>query len=64
MTRSDEGMTPDHEEGIAQNERDAEESVRPNAGDPKHNTTPPGNPDTDHEAVEKGQENLGRIAGR
>ncbi len=64
MNRSDEGMTPEHEQDIAQEERDADEAGRRNAGDPEHNTTPPGNPETDQEAVEKGEDNLGRIAGR
>ena len=64
MNRSDEGKTPEHEGDMAQNERHAEERRRQNAGDPDHNTTPPGNPETDDEAVEKGEDNLGRIAGR
>lgn len=64
MTRSDEGVTREHGQDVAQDERGAEEAGRPNAGDPEHNTTPPGNPETDEEAVEKGEENLGRIAGR
>jgi hypothetical protein len=64
MNRSDEGMTPEHEQDIAQDERDAEETGRANAGDPEHNSTPPGNPETDDGAVEKGEDNLGRIAGR
>ena len=64
MTRSDEGMTPEHEDDIVQDERDAEENGRPSAGDPEHNTTPPGNPETDDDAVAKGEDNIGRIAGR
>ena len=38
------------------------------AGEPEHDPTqhpaPPGNPPTDQDAVEKGEENLGRITGR
>lgn len=64
MTKSDEGMTPQHEEDIAQDERD---EGRPESGadeDASQQTSPPGNPETDDAAVEKGEDNLGRIVGR
>lgn len=63
MTRTDEGMTPEHEDDIAQTERDGE---GPSAGgdDPAHNAAPPGNPETDSDAVEKGEEQIGRVVGR
>jgi hypothetical protein len=32
--------------------------------DPIQHPAPPGNPDTDEEAVAKGEENLGRVTGR
>ena len=65
MSRSDEGMTPRHEDDIAQEERDSEASAGTHAGgDEAHRTSPPGNPATDEEAVDKGEENLGRITGR
>jgi hypothetical protein len=64
MTRTDEGMTPDHEEGTAEEERDAAQGERANAGDPEHNTTPPGNPEADDDAVAKAEESLGRVTGR
>jgi hypothetical protein len=31
--------------------------------DPTQNPAPPANPETDHEAVEKGRENIERIVG-
>jgi hypothetical protein len=64
MTKSDEGMTPQQEEDIAQDERD---EGRPEGGadeDVSRQTSPPGNPETDDAAVEKGEDNLGRIVGR
>ncbi len=65
MARSDEGMTPRQEQDIAQEERDTEE--RSGAGpehDPTRDPKPPGNPETDEEAVEKGEEQIGRVVGR
>lgn len=57
-------MTPQHEEDIAQDERD-EGRVEPAASeDVSEQTSPPGNPETDDEAVEKGEDNLGRVVGR
>lgn len=64
MARTDEGMTPKHEDDIAQEERDTEGGERPSAGDPEHNTTPPGNPQTDDDAVAKAEDSLGRVSGR
>ena len=64
MTQRGEGRTPEDEEDPAQNERGATGGEGPSAGDPEHNTTPPGNPETDDEAVARGEENIGRIAGR
>lgn len=63
MTRTDEGMTPKHEDDIAQDERD-EEGTPSAENDPAHNAAPPGNPETDSEAVEKGEEQIGKIVGR
>ena len=48
-------------------EQDATETqgqARPETGidqDPSQNTSPPSNPETDHEAVEKGKENLNSV---
>jgi hypothetical protein len=65
MTRTDEGMTPDHEGEIVQEERDAEERApHGDDNDPIRDPAPPGNPDTDREAVEKGEEQIGRVVGR
>ncbi len=59
--KSDEGMTPEHEEDIAQDERD-EGRPESGAGDEvSRQTSPPGNPETDDAAVEKGEDNLGRV---
>lgn len=61
MAKSDEGVTPQHEEDIAQDERHGD---RPESGadeDVSQQTAPPGNPETDDQAVEKGEENLGRV---
>jgi hypothetical protein len=63
MTKSDESGTREHEEDVVQAES-AAGGDRPSAGDPEHNTTPPGNPETDDEAVAKGEDTLGRITGR
>ena len=59
--KSDEGMTPQHEEDIVQDERD---EGRPEAGageDAFPQTSPPGNPETDDAAVEKGEDSLDRL---
>ncbi len=64
MTRSDEGMTPKHEEDIAQDERDQRRSEAQAGDDVSEQTSPPGNPETDDVAVEKGEDNLGRVVGR
>jgi hypothetical protein len=63
MTRTDEGMTPEHEDDIAQDERDRE-GLPSGEYDPAHNAAPPGNPETDGDAVEKGEEQIGRVVGR
>lgn len=58
-------MTPEHEQDIAQEERDAEERSRAHGEhDPVRSPAPPGNPETDEEAVEKGEEQIGRVVGR
>ncbi len=64
MTKSDEGMTPQHEEEIAQDERDGVRSEPGADQDVSQQTAPPGNPETDDQAVEKGEDNLGRVVGR
>ena len=60
MTESDE--TTQQEAGAAR----AEEGRAPADAehDPIQHPAPPSNPETDQEAVEKGEENLGRITGR
>lgn len=58
-------MTPEHEQDIAQEERDAEERARPRGEhDPTQDPAPPGNPETDETAVEKGEEQIGKVVGR
>lgn len=64
MTKSDEGMTPQHEEDIAQDERDAGGPESRADEDVSQQTSPPSNPETDDAAVEKGEDNLGRVVGR
>ncbi len=61
MAKSDEGMTPQHEEDIAQDERPEARSESGADEDVSQQTAPPGNPETDDQAVEKGEENLGRV---
>jgi hypothetical protein len=64
MTKSDEGMTPQHEEDIAQGDRDEERPESEAGEDVSQQTSPPGNPETDDAAVEKGEDNLSRVVGR
>ena len=64
MTQSDEGMTPQHEEDIAQDERDERRPEAAAGDDVSEQTSPPGNPETDDVAVEKGEDTLGRVVGR
>ena len=64
MRGTDEGTPAERDEDTVAEERDPAGENRPSAGDPEHNTTPPGNPETDDEAVAKGEQNMGRIAGR
>ena len=64
MTQSDEGMTPQHEEDIAQDERDGRRPEAAAGDDVSEQTSPPGNPETDDVAVEKGEDTLGRVVGR
>lgn len=59
MTRDDEGTAPRHEEDSAGADHDATEQT-----DPTQNPAPPGNPETDQEAVDKGEEQIGKIVGR
>ena len=64
MAKSDEGMTPQHEEDIAQAERAGDRSEPAADLDVAQKTGPPGNPETDDQAVEQGEDNLGRVVGR
>ena len=59
--KSDEGMTPQHEEAIVQDERDEGGPETGEGDDVFRQTSPPGNPETDDAAVEKGEDNLGRV---
>jgi hypothetical protein len=65
MTQS-EDPTPPEQDRHSASPRSDEEARRPGAGehDPTQHPSPPGNPETDDEAVAKGEENLGRITGR
>lgn len=64
MTKSEQGLTPQHEEGIAQDERDEVRADPAANQDVSQQTAPPGNPETDDQAVEKAEDNLGRVVGR
>ncbi len=64
MMKSDEGMTPQHEEDIARDERDEGRSESAADEEVSRQTSPPGNPETDDAAVEKGEDDLGRVVGR
>ena len=64
MTKSDEGINPQHEDDIAQDERDERRPGAAAGDDVSEQTSPPGNPETDDAAVEKGEDNLGRVVGR
>lgn len=64
MTKGDEGMIPQHEEGIAQDQRGGVRSEPGADHDVSQQTAPPGNSETDDQAVEKGEDNLGRVVGR
>ena len=64
MTKSDEGMNPRHEEDIAQVDREEGPPATRGGDDVSEQTSPPGNPETDDAAVEKGEDNLGRVVGR
>jgi len=64
MTKSDEGMTPQHEEDIAQDERDEGRPETSARDDVSRQTSPPGNPETDDAAVEKAEDSLSRVVGR
>ena len=56
--------TPQGEGDRAQDEQAVHASGAAGPDDQAHRTAPPGNPETDREAVEKGEENIGRVAGR
>lgn len=64
MAKTDEGMTPQHEEDIAQEERAGDRPEPEAKSNVSEQTTPPGNPETDDQAVERGEDNLGRVVGR
>ena len=60
MTEREEGTQ--HED--PSDHESAAESSPADYADPGHRTAPPGNPDADQDAVEKGEENIGRVTGR
>ncbi|HLL85859.1 MAG TPA: hypothetical protein VK387_00945 [Thermoleophilaceae bacterium] len=60
MTARDEGTDENHEDRAGADEQDA----HPAGEDQAHRTAPPGNPEADEDAVEKGEDNIGRITGR
>jgi hypothetical protein len=64
MTRSNARGTAHDEEDIAQRERNGETAATSGEHDRAQAATPPGNPEPDAEAVDKGRENLGRVVGR
>lgn len=64
MAKSEEGMTPQHEEDIAQEERAGDRPEQEANLNVSEQTAPPGNPETDDQAVERGEDNLGRVVGR
>ncbi len=58
-------MTPQHEDETTAGQRDAAEgSTAGGERDHAHASAPPGNPETDQEAVDKGEEQIGRVVGR
>jgi hypothetical protein len=59
MDRDQHGTGSEHDEASEHKHDDA-----PAERGPAGATAPPGNPETDEAAVEKGEEQLGRIAGR
>ena len=59
--KSDEGMTPQHEEDIVQDEPDEERSEAGAGDDVFQQPSPPGNPEADDAAIEKGEDNLDRV---
>ena len=59
-----EKATHEEQQDDASGDSGAVPTAAPSTDDQAHRTAPPGNPDTDREAVEKGEENIGRVAGR
>ncbi len=59
MERDDETQDPQTEETTG-----TEDESAAGGHDPTRDPRPPGNPDTDREAVEKGEDQLGRVTGR
>jgi hypothetical protein len=62
MTTNDESSTTEHHADVADEQRTRDEGA-PGA-DAAWDSAPRGNPETDDEAVDKGEENLGRVVGR
>ena len=62
MTENDESK-PDSARG-ADEQNGAQGEHEETHGDQAQRTAPPGNPATDQDAVDKGEDNLGRVAGR
>ena len=63
MSDSDEFTRRPEEEG-ADRSAAAGQPEPGGADDQAHRTVPPGNPEPDREAVEKGEENIERVTGR
>jgi hypothetical protein len=63
MTETSEGGSHEQDQDAPRDERRGATHAGGRADDPAHHTAPPGNPETDPEAVEKGEETLGRVVG-
>jgi hypothetical protein len=63
MSSPDEQTTAQGQSAVGR-DNDQRVSASARGDDQAHRTAPPGNPETDRDAVEKGEENLDRVAGR
>jgi hypothetical protein len=66
MTTNDESSTTEHDAEITHKQRTRDEGAPGTdpARGPEPDSAPRGNPETDDEAVDKGEQNLGRVVGR
>ena len=64
MTETPEGTDQRDAEGAPRQEGAREAPAAVGEDDQAHRTSPPGNPEADRDAVEKGEENIGRVTGR